>query len=126
MSNLTASIDLLALQGARLVEKDGAKHLVINLSKSRAKPHQNGKVYLNLELIEGKEPGKYGDTHFVKESTTKQERDEGVKLPIIGNAKPWGKPKAQNGGWGSEPRKTNYRTADAIDRRPDDGDDVPF
>lgn len=126
MSNLTASIDLLALQGARLVEKDGAKHIVINLSKARAKAHANGKVYLNLELIEGKEVGKYGDTHFVKESTTKQEREEGVKLPIIGNAKPWGKPKPQNGGWGDEQRKTNYRTADAIDRRPDDGDDVPF
>jgi hypothetical protein len=126
MSNLTASIDLLALQGARLVEKDGAEHIVINLSKARAKAHQNGKVYLNLELIENREPGKYGDTHFVKESTTKQERDEGVKLPIIGNAKPWGKPKAQNGGWDDAPRKTNYRTSDAIDRRPDDGDDVPF
>lgn len=124
MSNLTASIDLLALQGARKTAKDGKEYVVIELAKSRAKPHQNGKVYLNLELIEGKEPGKYGDTHFVKESTTKQEREEGVKLPIIGNAKPWGKPKPQSDGWGSEPRKVNYTARDAI--QDDDGSDLPY
>ena len=126
MSNLTASIDLLALQGARLVEKDGAKHIVINLSKARAKAHANGKVYLNLELIENREPGKYGDTHFVKESTTKQERDEGVKLPIIGNAKPWGKPKTQGQGEFGEyqPRQRNYTARDAIQQ--DDGTDLPY
>ena len=124
MSNLTASIDLLALQGASLVEKDGAKHLVINLSKARAKAHANGKVYLNLELIEGKEPGKYGDTHFVKESTTKQEREEGVKLPIIGNAKPWGNRQPKADSWGDTPRKVNYTARDAIQQ--DDGSDLPY
>jgi len=126
MSNLTASIDLLALQGARLVEKDGAKHIVINLSKARAKAHANGKVYLNLELIENREPGKYGDTHFVKESITKEERHERVKLPIIGNAKPWGNRQPKADSWGTEPRKVNYTARDAIDRRPDDGDELPY
>lgn len=128
MSNLTASIDLLALQGARKTAKDGKEYVVIELAKSRAKAHANGKVYLNLELIENREPGKYGDTHFVKESTTKQERDEGVKLPIIGNAKPWGKPKPQGQGEFGEyqPRQRNYTAKDAIDRRPDDGDELPY
>lgn len=125
MNNLSLSIDLLQLQGARLVEKDGAKHVVINLSKSRAKPHANGKVYLNLEVIEAKQPGKFGDTHFAKEATSKAEREEGVQMPIIGNAKPWGKPKPKSDGWGDEPRKVNYTARDAIQQ--DDGEDlVPF
>lgn len=125
MSNLTASIDLLALQGAKVVtKKNGKQAILIDWETARVKPHQNGKVYLNLELIENREPGKYGDTHFVKESTTKQERDEGVKLPIIGNAKPWGKPKPQNGGWDDAPRKVNYTARDAIQE--DDGGEIPF
>lgn len=124
MSNLTVSIDLLALQGARLVEKDGAKHLVVNLSKSRARQHKNGKIYLNLEVIERKQAGDYGDTHFVKESTSKQERESGVEMPIIGNAKPWGKPKPKGDGWGAEPRKVNYTARDAIQQ--DDGSDLPY
>lgn len=125
MSNYNISIDLSALQGARIVEKDGNKHLVINLAKSRAKAHQNGKVYLNLEAIEAKQPGKYGDTHFVKESTTKEERLEGLKLPIIGNGKPFGgKPKPQSD-WDEQPaRQTNYRAKDAIQE--DDGGEIPF
>lgn len=117
MSNYNISIDLTALQGARIVEKDGAKHLVINLAKSRAKAHQNGKVYLNMEAVEAREPGKFGDTHFVKESSTKDERMEGLKLPIIGNAKPFG-------GNRQPQRQVNYTAKDAI--QDDDGSEIPF
>jgi hypothetical protein len=125
MSNYNISIDISALQGARIVEKDGNKHLVINLAKSRAKAHQNGKVYLNLEAIEAKQTGKFGDTHFVKEATSKEERLEGLKLPIIGNGKPFGgnrQPKADS--WGDEGRKVNYTAKDAIQE--DDGGEIPF
>ncbi len=126
MNNLTLSIDLLQLQGARKTAKDGREYVVIELAKSRAKPHANGKFYLNLEVIERKQAGDYGDTHFCKEATSKQERDEGVEVPIIGNAKPWGKPKPQAGGWDDAPRKVNYTARDAIDKRPDMGDDLPY
>jgi hypothetical protein len=125
MNNYKFSIDLTALQGARIVEKDGTKHLVINLSKARAKAHQNGKVYLNLEAIESKQPGKFGDTHFVKETTSKEERESGIKLPIVGNAKPFGnKPQQQNNWDDQAPRQRNYTAKDAI--QPDNGDEIPW
>ena len=125
MSNYNISIDLSALQGARIVEKDGNKHLVVNLSKSRAKAHQNGKVYLNLEAVESKQPGKFGDTHFVKESTTKEERLEGLKLPIIGNGKPFGGNRQPIiNSVGGEFRKVNHTAKDAIQE--DDGGEIPF
>ena len=122
MPNLNISIDLLSLQGARLVEKDGAQHVVINLSKARAKAHSNGKVYLNLSAIEKKEPGQYGDTHFVKEDCSKEERESGLDLPIIGNAKPFGGARQQQP-QRNQPAKS-YRMADAI--QDDDGGDIPF
>lgn len=88
MNKLNISIDLLALQGACKATIKGEECLVIRLGKSRAKPHQNGKVYLNLEAVENRQgEDKYGNTHFICEPTTKDERSEGVKLPIIGNGK---------------------------------------
>ena len=42
--------------------------------------------YLDLVLIPRREVGQYGDTHLVKQSVSKEERDKNVELPIIGNA----------------------------------------
>lgn len=58
--------------------------------------------YLNLVLIPRREVGKYGDTHLVKQSITKEEREAKVEMPIIGSAaergatspKPAAEPKA--------------------------------
>lgn len=49
---------------------------------------KNGKTpkYLDLVLIERKEVGKFGDTHLVKQSVSKAERESGVEMPIIGSA----------------------------------------
>ena len=91
MNNYTISINLLGLQGARRIEKDGKSYVLIDLQASRARPHKNGKVYLNMEAIEGKVPSDYGDTHFVKEATSKEEREQQVQMPILGNLKPWAK-----------------------------------
>jgi hypothetical protein len=79
------------LQGARRIRSQSGKDcVVIELGTSRAKPHQNGSVYLSLEAVENKNgAGQYGDTHFVTEPTTKEERQSGMKLPIIGNGKEW-------------------------------------
>lgn len=38
----------------------------------------NGKVYLNLKIIERKEVGKYGHTHFASCEPRKDERQEGA------------------------------------------------
>lgn len=88
-NNYTISINLLGIQGAREVEKNGKKYVLIDLEASRARPHKNGKIYFNIEAIEGRTPSDYGDTHFVKESTTKEEREQQIQLPILGNMKPW-------------------------------------
>jgi hypothetical protein len=92
MKKLNISINLLQLQGAtRLKSQSGKDCIVIDLAASRAKPHQNGKVYLNLEAISNRDgEDQYGNSHFVCEPTTKDERESGaVKLPIIGNGKEW-------------------------------------
>lgn len=59
------------------------------LDKSRFKHHtrKNGNQAIFAELILIDTPnGEYGD-YMVKQSVTKQERENGVNLPILGNAK---------------------------------------
>jgi hypothetical protein len=91
MKKLNISINLLQLQGAtRLKSQSGKDCIVIDLAASRAKPHQNGKVYLNLEAISNRDgEDQYGNSHFIAEPVTKDERQNGLKLPIIGNGKEW-------------------------------------
>lgn len=71
MPNLiTVKVDVRKLDKARFFEgkedRDGHKPL-----------------WCDLVLIGRREPGKYGDTHLVKQS---KKKDEQVELPIIGNA----------------------------------------
>lgn len=89
MNKLNLSINLLGLQGASLItSKAGTECLVIDLDRARAQKHRNGKVYLNLEAVENRNGvDQYGNTHFVAEPVTKEERQGGVKMPIIGNGK---------------------------------------
>ena len=47
---------------------------------------ENGKNYLNIDIVEMREPGKYGDTHFIAVSCKQADRKEGVNY-IIGHAK---------------------------------------
>ena len=49
---------------------------------------KNGHVpkYLDLILIPRKEVGKYGDTHLIKQSVSKEEREAKVEMPILGSA----------------------------------------
>lgn len=64
---------------------------VTQIDKSRlfeGKPKGSGEIpkYLKLVLIPRKEAGKYGETHIVKQDSTKEEREAGKELPIIGSA----------------------------------------
>jgi hypothetical protein len=85
MPKFNLSINALAIQGAqRLTSKTGKDCLVIDLDASRIQRHQNGKLYLNLEMSENRDgEDQYGNSHRVAEPTTKDERGQGVKLPIL-------------------------------------------
>lgn len=125
MKKLNISINILQLQGACRATIKGEDCVIIRLEKSRAKPHQNGKVYLNLEAI-GNRDGvdQYENTHFVAEPVTKDERESGVKLPIIGNGKEW-----TNEGQQAPARTTNKipRAQPQVEESPfTEGDDIPF
>lgn len=125
MKKLNISINILQLQGACRATIKGEDCIVIRLAKSRAKLHQNGKVYLNLEAV-GNRDGvdQYENTHFVAEPTTKDERESGVKLPIIGNGKEW-----TNEGQQSPPQRTTRNIPRAQPQEEAPGDDessIPF
>ena len=80
----------------------------------RGKPDQSGHapLYADLILVPRREPGRFGDTHIVKQSKRKE---EAVEMPILGNA-------TERGGQPSAPQP---RPTPA----PQDGindEDVPF
>lgn len=71
MPNLiTVKVDVRKLDKARFFE---------------GKPDKDGHrpLYADLVLIARREPGKFGDTHLVKQS---KKKDENIELPIIGSA----------------------------------------
>lgn len=124
MNKLNISINLLELQGACKATIKGEECLVIRLDKSRAKQHQNGKIYLNLEAVANKSgKDKFGNTHFVVEPTTRDEREEGLKFPIIGNGKVY-EPK------GTHPRQERQETGNAAryeqEHESMDDSEIPF
>lgn len=88
--------------------------------KTRADGH--APKYLDLVLVPRREVGQYGDTHIVKQGVTKEEREAGVEMPILGNATERGAPKAPAAAAQKPPPKP---AADA--RKPDDLEsDIPF
>jgi len=92
-NTINASFDLLKLQGAKKITgKDGKEYVAICIPESRIKKfnRKDGSESLFLELdIKANRDGedKFGKTHFVAEASTKEERTDKVRLPIIGNAK---------------------------------------
>ncbi|CAB4165157.1 hypothetical protein UFOVP817_39 [uncultured Caudovirales phage] len=126
MKKLNLSFSLLQLQGAVRATIKGEDCVVIRLAKSRAKPHQNGKVYLNLEAVTNKNgEDQYGNTHFVCEPSTKEERESGAeRLPIIGNGKEWSN-EGQAGHQSAPPQRTT-RNIPRAQPQEDTGDDIPF
>ena len=96
-NKLNAYIDPAKLQGAYRMKlknsQGGAEEcLVIVLSKSRIRINERNPDRLGLPLdIVPNRDGKdeYGNTHWVKESTTKAEREgpNPPQLPFLGNAR---------------------------------------
>lgn len=102
--------------------------MVLRLEKSLAKPHQNGAVYMTIEAIENKDGEvKYGNTHWVCEGTTKDQREQGIKGNILGNARTFSDgPKQQPQRQSSPPPQQKYQGPQK--EYPEDSDDgiIPF
>ena len=60
---------------------------VKKLDKTKFIAGKNGELYAKLVCIPLKNgPGKFGDTHLVKQDQSKEDRAAGMQMPIIGNA----------------------------------------
>ena len=57
------------------------------IDKSKIKKHTNGANYYSLTVDTLKETDKFGNTHCVYESQTKEEREAKTKRNYIGNGK---------------------------------------
>jgi hypothetical protein len=57
------------------------------IDQSKLFPGKKGR-YLDVAILALKQEGKYGDTHIVVQSVSKEARERGEKGQIIGNAKP--------------------------------------
>ena len=98
MSNLQGSIDLLKLQRTGIATIRGVKCLCIPIHENDIYigVDENLKAksaYLGLSIFERREIGKYGDTHNVKQSFSKEFREhtgkeEIDKRPYLGNMRP--------------------------------------
>ena len=62
---------------------------VTKLDKARFFQGKNGAIYADLlfNVKDDMSEDQYGNCGFVTQSVTKEERTQGVKLPICGNAK---------------------------------------
>lgn len=99
MSNFNFKMDLSKLSGfgkITLTGKSGQpkRCIVIPIEENHIYEGQQG-TYLDLACIETNN-SQYGDTHFVTRNKTKEEREqekasgERLRLPILGNLKPFG------------------------------------
>lgn len=103
MSNiLTVKVDVRKLDKSRFFE-----------GKADANGHKP--LYADLVLMPRREVGKFGDTHIVKQSLSKEEREKKIEMPIIGNATERGNPPQQ-----SAPKAAPKAAPQ------DDSPDVPF
>jgi len=91
---------------------------VSKLDKSRFYKGTKG-VYVDLTtFIDTENVGQYGDNGIISQSVTKEERQGGVKLPILGNAKVFYTDGGNSGGQSRHEPQNNQQEP------PDD--DIPF
>lgn len=93
---------------------------VTKIDKSRLFKGQKG-TYLDIVLVETPDD-QYGNSHMVVQSVSKEERQQGVRGAILGNAKSWPSRRA-NGDEEAGSKRSNPQPVAA----PTGGDeDVPF
>ena len=98
---------------------------VKSIDKARLVAHSNGKVYLNMTaFIDPDAPGPYGDHGMITQDVSKEEKDQGVKGSILGNAKVFWQDNAQQQQQGMQQAQQAYQ-APPVANNPDD-DLIPF
>ena len=123
MSNYGEKIDLLKLKNACRVTipgKTARKRGIFIPFEDNSELFDGEKgVYLNLTVVEMKQPGQYGDTHIVKGNKSEDEYkamsdEERKALPILGQMRPL-------------ERKTVQQPAPQVQvEQTEDDDDLPF
>lgn len=102
MGNFQGNFDFLKLKNACIINvkgKTGEKQGVFvpiednKLFVSKDESNKTKGAYLNFVAFENKQPGKFGDTHMIKQSIGKDARskmsdEEKRAIPIFGNMKP--------------------------------------
>lgn len=102
MGNFQGNFDFLKLKNACIINvkgKTGEKQGVFipiednELFVSKDESNRAKGAYLNFVAFENKKPGKFGDTHIIKQSLDKDTRskmseEEKRAIPILGNMKP--------------------------------------
>jgi hypothetical protein len=95
------------------------------IDKARLVKHQNGKTYLNMTaFIDPNNPGQFGDHGMITQDVSKEEKDSGVKGPILGNAKVFWKENQE------QAHQQGYQQAQQAQQAPPQqdnfDDDIPF
>jgi hypothetical protein len=93
---------------------------VTKIDKTRLYKGAKG-TYLDLVIYENESPDTYGNDYSVKQDCTKEDRDNGVKMPYIGNGK-------RIGAKAPPPQQTtrNIPRAQPAAHVEDDGDSIPW
>lgn len=89
MDNYNLKINLLKLTKAGVINVNGHECVVIPIAENWLYKGQSS-VYLDLAMWTRREQGRFGDTHYIKQSMPKQWRSANPngQAPIIGDAKP--------------------------------------
>ena len=90
------------------------------LDKSKFIEGKNGALYCNFVVFENDEPDKFGNTHIVRQGVSKEDRQAGVKMPIIGNGKDFGDRREKAPAHQHAPTQYQGKTHD------DDNSQIPF
>lgn len=91
---------------------------VTKIDKSRLFQGKKG-TYLNLTtFVDPDSPDQYDDHGFISQSTDKEEREAGVKTPILGNCKVFFTEPSRQNGVPSMPHNTPETMAES--------EDIPF
>jgi hypothetical protein len=96
---------------------------VTKLDKTRFFKGAKG-TYADLVIYENDTPDEYGNDFSVKQDCSKEDRDNGVKMPYIGNGKRIGQKKQE-----APPARTTRnipRAQPQVQEDGTEGDDIPF
>lgn len=123
--NYSIKIDLKKLSGAMLGRVNGENCVIVPVEKNGIFCSDKGAAYIDLAALELKQEGKFGDTHLVKRSLRKDERErmtdeERDGQPILGGLKPFG-----NTGVPANVPEVTVEETDAETAVKDD-EDLPF